>query len=471
MRRAEAIKRQARKPTDLDLPEDLADVCIGDGVERYNKMRELERKLDAAMMAKRLQIQEGFPGNKYREGVMRVWISNTAEGQPWQVMEEGGESFGADGTFDFGDNSHARYRCKIHGRLLPDPEDELIQEELASLRGNKEDDGDAATEKKKKTMMPLPGEKTRLSHFFKSITIEFDRPASLQPDGFSTIEWKKPTQANPSTQAQGANDNNAADFDDLIFERKSDEDMNVTINFVRDESPERFTLSPELADLLDTAEDTRAGVVEGIWEYIRAFGLQEDEENRRIVCDESLKKVFKTESLYFPYIPDQILPHLTPLKPIKLPYTIRVDKAYLSPPADSKIAASQATVYDIRVQVPTALQRQMRAIHSSPSHLANLKKINQINDDLALMIQKIKHLHAKHKFQEGLAKDPAGFIKRWTSSQERDLEIILAEGGRGFGDEGYVSEEFRRGGEDGVWGGPLAKESVALWLARQKAAQ
>ena len=46
---------------------------------------------------------------------------------------------------------------------------------------------------------------------------------------------------------------------------------------------------------------------------------------------------------------------------------------------------------------------------------------------------------------------------------------MLAEAGRGGGDEGYAGEEFRRGGEEGVWGGVLARESVGLWLARQKA--
>lgn len=111
----------------------------------------------------------------------------------------------------------------------------------------------------------------------------------------------------------------------------------------------------------------------------------------------------------------------------------------------------------------------MRAIHSSPSHLATLKAITQIDDDIALLIQKIQHVNAKRKFYDALARDPASFLKRFTSSQQRDLQVILAEGGRGFGDEGYAGEEFRRGGTDGVWGGALARESVGLWLARQKA--
>lgn len=294
-RRQEASKRQSRKPTDRNLPDSLEDVCIGDGVERYKRLQEIERKLDTAMMQKRLDISEEYAHPRSREGIMRVWISNTAEGQPWQVLEEGGETFGADGNFDFGENSQARYRVKIEGHLLPNPDEDETDDEGDAM----EQDGQEKKEDRK-PKLHLPTDKTKFSHFFKSITVDFDRPASLQPDGFTKIEWKKPAVANPQAPAQQqGSDNNEADFDKLEFERKADEEMNVTINLARDEQPERFKLSPALADLLDTKEDTRAGVVAGIWEYIRAFGLQEDEENRRIVCDESLKAVCHSS---FPHV-------------------------------------------------------------------------------------------------------------------------------------------------------------------------
>ncbi|KAH0087391.1 hypothetical protein KCU66_g18404, partial [Aureobasidium melanogenum] len=92
----------------------------------------------------------------------------------------------------------------------------------------------------------------------------------------------------------------------------------------------------------------------------------------------------------------------------------------------------------------------------------------QVNDDTALLLEKARHLNSKRKFLLSLSRDPATFVKRWTSSQQRDLEIILAEAGRGGGDEGYAGEEFRRGGKDGAWGTDLAREAVGLWLARQK---
>lgn len=174
------------------------------------------------------------------------------------------------------------------------------------------------------------------------------------------------------------------------------------------------------------------------------------------------------DTIYFPHVPEQILVHLSPLPQVRLQYTIRVDKDYISP-SDDSATASAPTIYDVRIPLPSPLRRQMQSIHSSPSHLANLRVITQLDDDLALMVQKINHTNAKRKFYDSLARDPTSFIKRWVSSQQRDLEVVLAEGGRGNGVEEWAGEEFRRGGKDSMWGGTLAKESVGLWLARQKA--
>lgn len=157
------------------------------------------------------------------------------------------------------------------------------------------------------------------------------------------------------------------------------------------------------------------------------------------------------------------------LPPLKLQYTIRVDKAYISPASDEK--PSKPTIYDLRVPLPNPTATLTHAYAHSKSHLAELQTIVRTDDDLALLVQKINQTNAKRKFYENLAKDPASFVKRWVGSQQRDLEVVLAEatrggGSGGLGEEG-ASEEWRRGGKDGLWGGRLAQESVGLWLARQ----
>ncbi|EGP92514.1 SWI/SNF complex protein [Zymoseptoria tritici IPO323] len=446
LRRHDLARRQAKKPTDRDIPDEISEAVVGDGVERYRKLREVERKLDAAMMRKRLDISDNLQRRYTRkEGILRVWISNTVEGQPWQALEDGiGND---DGMFELGENQ-ATYRVKIEGRLLDDSEEE-------------EDD------------KPATAHRPRLSSFFKAITIDFDRNPNLQPDGTSQIEWRKP-QPGPQNPNYDANSAEAA-FDTLEFTRKSDEPINVTINLVRDEKSERFRLSPELAEILDTEEEDRAGAVQGVWEYCRAMGLQEDDDKRKIICDEPLKRLFKADQVYFPYVPDHLQHHLHPLPPIQLQYTIRVDKPYITGTPNPELDAEdedstemkpcRPTVYDIRVPLPNPLHHQLTRFHTSKAHIGDLQTIVNTDDDLALLVQKIHQTNAKRKFYDNLAKDPTSFIKRWVSSQQRDLEVILAEATRGGGEDAN-GEEFRRGGKEGVWGTDLAKESVGLWLAR-----
>lgn len=124
--------------------------------------------------------------------------------------------------------------------------------------------------------------KHRLSHFFKAITVDFDR-SRFRNGAEQTVEWHKPE---PSTRNPAA-----ADFDELTFKRNGDENSNITIQLHLHESPERYGLSAELAEVVDMTEATQQEAVMGLWEYIRLSGLQEDEEKRNFRCDDLLKKV------------------------------------------------------------------------------------------------------------------------------------------------------------------------------------
>lgn len=259
--RRERASRMARAPTDRNIPDELADVTVGDGVKRYGQLRDAERRLDALMTRKRLDVKDNAqrPLSK-REGTLRIWVSNTADGQPWQ---ENGSGLNEDGTFDFENgNNSATYKVKIEGKLL--------------------DTADAEDEDEDTTPRP------KFSSFFKEIAIDYHRNPALHPDGFAQTAWRK-QQRTP----QNPVDLNTAEnsFDSLEFTRKSDENINITINLTRDHARERCRLSEPLQDLLDTDEEDLPGVVQGIWEYARAMNLQEDDDKRTITCNEPLQRV------------------------------------------------------------------------------------------------------------------------------------------------------------------------------------
>jgi len=263
-RRVEEQRKQreiALRPTDRNISEKVADITIGDGVTRYQQLRDMERRLDGTMMQKRLQLMDTYRPRCENEGTLRIWISNTAEGQPWQVMEESRTGLAEDGTFDLSDANQATYRVRIEGRVVAE-----------------EDDTSSKSEE-------INAHRTRMSDFFRAISIDFDRDASLQPDGSNSIEWRRPI-----SDPRQVN-NTESSFDTLEFSRRGDEEINMTINLYRECQPPRFKLSPPLADLLDMEEGDTASVIAAIWDYVRIMNLQEDDEHRRFVCDERLKGV------------------------------------------------------------------------------------------------------------------------------------------------------------------------------------
>ncbi|KAF2844884.1 SWI-SNF complex subunit [Plenodomus tracheiphilus IPT5] len=449
--RREKMRRIAKNPTDKNMPEGVEDVCIGDGVARYRQLRDVERTLDATMMRKKLDVTDSKHHSRAsRHGTMRIWISNTAEDQPWQ-------SRGIDAdAFDFESETNATYRVKLQGRLLDEQHDKGLEEDEDDE--DDEDDGkDADAMDEDGTAKTKPAAKPKMfSQYFTSITIDFDRAKSLQPDNFTQIEWKRPE--NPNAKE--------SNFSELEFERKGDENINITISLHRYQNPEVFRLSKPLAELLDTDEEDRAGVLMGIWEYARSQNLQQDDDERKFACDTKLKALFGgQDSFYFPNLPTLIKPHLTTLPPIQLQYTIRVDKDYISPSSESGKQPSEPTVYDVQVALEDPMQPLFQDILRRPDSIQTLQDIQKIDEQLVLLMGAIGQSKAKHAFFTSMSKDPVAFFKRWLSSQKRDLEVLLGEATRGGGEDAS-GEEWRRGGVDGVWGSEVAKESVALWLAR-----
>ena len=52
----EMAKRRSKKPTDKNLPDNIDECTIGDMAAKYRELRDFERRLDATMTRKRLDI-------------------------------------------------------------------------------------------------------------------------------------------------------------------------------------------------------------------------------------------------------------------------------------------------------------------------------------------------------------------------------------------------------------------------------
>ncbi|RAL67233.1 hypothetical protein DID88_008006 [Monilinia fructigena] len=393
LKQKEAAKKRASEPTDKNIPDGVEDVIIGDGVQRYKELRDVERRLDATMTRKRLDIRESVDRNVKRYRTLRIWISNTVEDQPWQSDN----TLDVD-AFDFSTNMDSSFRVKIEGRLLDDDDED--SEDSEDEDETAEDGADAMdVDKKKETKSP--GRLYKLSHFFKSMTVDFDRNQRTKDGADQSVEWKKPSVA-PNANGLPA----AADFDQLEFKRSGDENCNIVINLVRDETPKDFQLSPVLSAILDTNVGTREEVT---------------------MLDERLKPLFPgREKGYWPQLGDAIISHTTILQPVRLHYTIRVDKEFHENP--------QPTIYDVQVTVEDPLKAALEAATKNPTYATNLIELSSLDKQLAVIF-----------------------------AEER-LEIIAADGMRGSGEDA-TSDEWRRGGADSLWGSDNVKELAALMIS------
>lgn len=172
------------------------------------------------------------------------------------------------------------------------------------------------------------------------------------------------------------------------------------------------------------------------------------------------QKALGVDSFFFPALPERLRTLLHDRPPITLQYTIRVDKDF-----HSAAGAPEPTVYDIPVPLDDPLTATMRATIASPTHKEHLSAIAGVDAELAVTVQAMNQAKAKHGFFTSMSRDPAMFVRRWLSSQQRDSDVIRGAGS--WGEDDWQSEHWRRGGEQGAWGSKEALEGVQWWLSRR----
>ncbi|RIA81075.1 hypothetical protein C1645_576186 [Glomus cerebriforme] len=135
-----------KRALDRNIPEKL-DTLVPESC-LYTELQNFERRLDATIMRKRLEVQETINKPMKIKRTLRVFVSNTAVNQnPVQKDSESND-------LEFGDANIPAWILKIEGRLL-DPAN--------SSKTNK-----------------APSRK--FSTFFNSIVVELDRDPEMYPD-------------------------------------------------------------------------------------------------------------------------------------------------------------------------------------------------------------------------------------------------------------------------------------------------
>lgn len=288
--------KKKKKLADKILPQKVRDLVPES--QAYMDLLAFERKLDATIMRKRLDIQEALKRPMKQKRKLRIFISNTF----YPPKEAAGGEAGAEGI----EGSIASWELRVEGRLLED---------------NKNDPNKI---------------KRKFSSFFKSLVIELDKDL-YGPDNH-LVEWHR-THTTQET-------------DGFQVKRPGDKNVRCTILLLLDYQPLQFKLDPRLARLLGVHTQTRPVIISALWQYIKTHKLQDAHEREYIVCDKYLEQIFGCPRMKFAEIPQRLNPLLHPPDPIVINHVITVEGG-----TENK----QTACYDIDVEVDDTLKNQMNS--------------------------------------------------------------------------------------------------------------
>ncbi|KAJ6591769.1 SWI/SNF complex 60 kDa subunit [Mycena vulgaris] len=361
-----------RKLTDKSLPNAiLQNPDFAQDSQMYQDLLGMERKLDWTMMRKKAEIQDALVRPPTTTRILRVFMSHTVSGQSWQTTPDLNDA----PNFETGEGIPA-WALKIEGRLL----------ELPNQRSKDK------------------GSVRKFSTFIKRMVVELDRDATLYPDG-NIVEWPRATgQHNPP-------------LDGFTIRRKGDAPTKVRLIMYLEHYPEQFRVIPELGNILGIKEDSRIGVIQALWNYIKIQGLQDKVDRRLVRADEKLRPIFNGESILFQKLPELVNRCLAAPDPIILHYMIN----------PTIPAPERPMAWDVEVKTEdTALKGRMNVmVQANKDSAQNLAKIDE---EISTLAQSLHNSHLKRTFLQSFARDPAQFIQTWLESQSRDLETVLGSG-------------------------------------------
>uniref|UniRef100_A0A8H7XP97 DM2 domain-containing protein n=1 Tax=Psilocybe cubensis TaxID=181762 RepID=A0A8H7XP97_PSICU len=339
--------------------------------QMYQDLLNMERKLDWTITRKRMEVQDALARTPTTTRTLRIFMSHTVSGQQWQNM---GEPQVAP-NFETGEGIPA-WSFKIEGRLLEVP-----------------------NQRHKDKTPPR-----KFSTLIKRMVVELDRDTNVYPEG-NIVEWPR------------AHGNHNPALDGFTIRRTGDSPTKIRVVMYLEHFPEQYKVLPELSNVLAVKEDSRMGVIQNLWNYIKVQGLQDKVDRRIIKADDKLRPIFGGETMPFHKIPDVVNRYLTAADPIILHYTVNPT---IQPP-------ERTSAWDVEIKMEdTALKNKMAVTVSTSKESA--QALLKIDEEIALLAQSLHNSHMKRTFLESFANDPAQFIQTWLESQSRDLESILGSG-------------------------------------------
>lgn len=407
-------------PTDVLIPASLYEKVPN--LPLYKKLTDAERQLDLLIAQKGLDFQlvqtaSMQPHNMTRNsGILRLFIYNTCENQPWQRQ----------GATSAADAADARWTLRVEGRFVADRKTPEI-------------------------------EQMKLSSFLSGISVEIvpnsDYPA-LQGSLSNLIEWCDELAAS----ANGFYNGSQWLFDGIDIKRPGVFNIKTKIAVLVKDYSYRLMLSPAMAQFTGKREASQQELVYLVWQYVlfknlfkkaetfptvaavsaasissHSMNTAEDENDLSVVqCDDVLKDLLKVEVFKFKDLYKLLQPHLRPRPPIVIDYEV----------CTTKSTTVGEVVLDIPVELPLSMTKvEKEIIEENKAAFESMTKLDALvqalNQRISLGVVALQNANSREIFYSELSKDPVTFLRKWLESQSETLKALKSE-------EGYNEEEVRK---------------------------
>ncbi|KAI5950524.1 ssr3 [Candida margitis] len=423
---ASSIPAISYTPTDITIPPSLYDKVPN--LKEYRKLKKAEKQVDLLIARKALDFQaiqqKTIHPFEYKPstGILRVFVYNNCEHQPWQnqLLQQDGETVP--------ENTTPSWTLRVEGKFIND--DKSAQEETNNLK---------------------------FSAFLSGISVDLlenEHYPNLQESHSNIIEWRDDT-----TNNVGRDPAAAVGFDGMDIKREGKFNIKVKIALMVKSFTSRLGVTDDMAKFMGKLECTHQEVMYTIWQYVlnkKLFvktekyshvpaveglgstnpGAEKDrsanDDLTLVEADEVLYELLKVREFRFSDLYGLIQQHFKPRQPIILDYEVDTRRS--------------TTLGDVVLDIPTELpvnisKAQRELLEMNKTALENLSHhdsvIEKLNQKISLAIIEMRNANSRETFYSELSKDPVKFVEQWLVSQAETLKALKS-------DEGYDEEIVRR---------------------------
>ncbi|CAJ0582787.1 unnamed protein product, partial [Mesorhabditis spiculigera] len=331
--------------------------------QAYLDLITVEQKIDLMINRKKLDIQESLKRPMKAKRKLRIFISHTFF--PGREPEKEGD-----------EPIIPMWELRVEGRLLEEAQPGQIS--AASSRS-------------------LP--KRKFSSYFKSLVIELEKDI-YGPDNH-LVEWHRTPQT--------------GETDGFQVKRPGNKPVKCTILLLLDHQPMKFKLHARLAKLLGIATETRPKIIEALWQYIKAYKLQDPIDADSINNDVFLEQIFGCKRMRVLEIPQRLHALLQQPDPVVLHHTI-----------EQKEGGNNTACYDIEVEVDDHLKQHFLTFMQLQSNNHDIYQLDQRIYDL---VDQANELQKRRDFFKDFSENPNRFISRWIEAQTNELKRVSEQHG------------------------------------------